>query len=148
MRRFKDENEGLIVKMKKLESDVKIYEADKKKLRMEMDEKDIVINKLRVEKKTEQEEVIRLRRKVEELEREKESGLQEEQIDFHIPIKENRLFGKPSWSKSFDDTVFCFLDEENGVGCIHTQLRVRGKLTEIKFRKRTQMVRKRNEKMD
>ena len=56
-------------------------------------------------------------------------------------MKNNKLFGVPSFTRSLDETEECYLDEEGGVNCLHAHVHVKdGRLEEMRFRKKTRMV--------
>ena len=50
-------------------------------------------------------------------------------------MRDSCLYGRPSIARSLDETVECFLDEANNIGCIH--MYVDGLLGNLKVRKRT-----------
>ena len=92
----------------------------------------------REERAGEREELARLRRRVEILEKEK--GMMEEHIDFHIPLRNNEICDVPKFTRSLDETMECYHDPEGGVRCLHAHVHVEGRLKEMRFRRRIRML--------
>ena len=137
---LKKETEGWVIKVRRLESEAKEREEEIRKSKLGKVEVEVALKREREERAKEREELARLRSRVVHLEREKAEGEVEQHVNFHIPLKDNMLFGRPSVTTSLDDTEECFRDDENGVGCLHACLRMQeGKYKEMRFRRKTKM---------
>ena len=131
------EHEGILMKMRKLESDVKKAEVEVRKEKLAKTEFEVELTREKKERAAEREELARLRERVEELESERRDGVSTEHIDFHIPLRENRVCDVPTHTRSLEETMRCYDDPENGVACLHAHAEVLGRLVDLKFRRGT-----------
>ena len=122
----------LQVQVARLESDQKEVDHQLLKSRKETAEISVALRKEQAERKASEEEVVKLKERLSRLE-----ALQGdmEVRDFHIPLKNNQMWGDPSVTTSLDQTEVCFLDPDRGVGCLHMHLAIRGTLEKLALRR-------------
>ena len=131
LRRERVNYDEAILAQRRVEDELKRSEVERKKVKLEVTELEVALRREREERKGEQAELACLRERVAELEK-RQSG---EAVEIHLPVRDSCLYGRPSIARSLDETVECFLDEANNIGCIH--MYVDGLLGNLKVRKRT-----------
>ena len=123
------------MKMRKLESEVKKAEAEIRKEKLAKTDFEVELSREKKERAAEREELARLRERVEELESERRDGVRTEHLDFHIPLRENRVCDVPTHTRTLEETMRCYDDPEHGVTCLHAHAEVLGHLVALKFRR-------------
>lgn len=146
-RKFKEENEELILRVRSLESATKAHINREAKLREENSALELRITKAVEERRQESsirqmrdEEVARLRAEVLKLRKAVDERLPEEWVDLHIAFQNNCATGDVSSTRSLDETPRCFEDEEEGITCQHALAHVQGRLLQLGFRKKTKKI--------
>ena len=132
LRPFKRRADDLQARAARLESERKVVDHQLLESRKETAEISVALRKEQAERKVREEEVAALKERLSRLE-----ALQGnvEVRDFHIPLKNNRMWGDPSVTTSLDQTEVCFLDPDRGVGCLHMHLAIRGTLEKLQLRR-------------
>merc|ERR1711911_356891 len=97
---------------------------------------EVALKKEREERVVEQEERLRCRERMREVEAEK-AGRVVERIDLHIPLRENVVVDVPTMTRTMDETMVCYHDPEGGVTCLHAHMEVEGQLLDMSFRRKT-----------
>ena len=132
LRPFKKRADDLQATAARLESERKVVDRQLLESRQETAEISVALRKEQAERKASEEEVVKLKERLSRLE-----ALQGdmEVRDFHIPLKNNQMWGDPSVTTSLDQTEVCFLDPDRGVGCLHMHLAIRGRLEKLQLRR-------------
>ena len=137
LRRYKERNDELESRLQTVESDRKEEKAELEAKRSESAELAAALRKEKAESEAKDSEMEWLRRQLAELSVWKGKR---ESLNFHIPLKDNRLYGEPSHTKTLDETECCFLDPERRIGCLHLHLDIKGETENMTIRRKTRMM--------
>ena len=136
-RKIVAEHEGHILKIRKLECDLKEQEKETKQLKLSQTELEVLLQRERQEREVERKELARVKARLAVME--KETDRMVHHIDYHIPLRNNEVCDTPTSTRTLEETMICYHDPDGGVTCLHCHVIVEGSLLDMSFRRGIQM---------
>ena len=139
LRGLKRKNEELVETVRRMEAENKAGNEERKKMKVKTEALEEEVGKGLEERTRLKSELDRIRAELTKMVREQEQGRREVH-SYHIPLRNNELCARPTFTRTLDDTAYCYIGAEPDVACMHMHVEVEGRLKQIRFRKRTRQM--------